>query len=305
MKIFCLPPVSILKGTPCHKHQMASCKLGGLDPIVYIYGDADRLRIEDAHRLTHYLTHLNTEESNPAPKHFTFSGYRSQSNSISISLGTFDSARFSNALSKNSAGFEPESYTRSLTYHITRKSDELTTSTVTTYFIQEKLQPIDFQLLWKEECPYLQIDGLQTVSYDGTKRWKSRPRPSEDEVQNVVFPDHVLEVDLSKTGIKKDLGLIRSPRTDQNPCAKDLCGFMEQLTGYELLMLCHVEKVKVGPPEDNFFGKLRQRRRGAALLLLWRSPADSRNSNTYWITLRFDKVNESHGEKRWLHGKRK
>lgn len=279
--------------------------MADLTPSVYIHGDADTLRIEDAEKLAHYLTHLNIEESKPAPGHFTFSGYGSQPNSITISLGTFDSAKFSNAISRKSASLEPKSYTRSLSHHMTRKSDELTTSTVTTYFIQEKLQPIDLQLLWKERCPYLRIVGLQTVSYDGTKRQKARPKPSADKVQNVVFPDEVLEVDLSETGITANAGLIRNPRTDRNRSARDLCGLMEQLTGYELLMLCHVEKVKVGPPEDNFLSKLRQRKRGAALLLLWRSPVERQNSNTYWITLRLDKVDASHGEKQWLHGKRK
>lgn len=306
MKFFYLPPVFILKREALTtKVKWYIRKLADLAPIIYIYGDADTLCIEDAKKLTQYLTHLNIEESKPAPKHFTFSGYRSQPNSISISLGKFDSARFSNALSKNSVSLEQKSYTRSLSHHITRKSDELTTSTVTTYFIQEKLQPIDLQLLWKERCPYLRIDGLQTVSYDGTKRLKARTMPSEEKVQNVVFPDQVLEVDLSETGITKDAGLIRSTRTAQNQYAKNLCGFMEQLTGYELLMLCHVKKVKVGPPEGNFLSKLRQRKRGAALLLLWRSPDDSQDSNKYWVTLRLDEVDESHGEKQWLHGKRK
>lgn len=128
------------------------------------------------------------------------------------------------------------------------------------------------------------------------------PLGPEDQVQNVVFPDHGLEVDLSKTGITREIGLIHGAGIDQNPWAKDLCGFMRELTGYELQMLCNVEKVEVGPPKSGFFRK-RQQKRGAALLLLWRSPTDTPDSNTtYWITLRF--VESSHGKKQWLHGKR-
>lgn len=257
------------------------------------------------------MTNLSIE-SKPASNHFTFSGCRSEPNlnSNSISFGKLDSSGLHNALSEKSEErfneFETKSYTRSLSHQIrvTSQSAGPTAYTVTTYFVQKELQPLDIQLLWKERDPYLRIDGLQTVSYYGTRPIKRTVRVPKDKVETIVFPDHVLEVDLSKTGITKEIGLISGARIDQNPWAKDLCGFMKELTGYELQMLCNVEKVKIGPPENGLLGKMRRpRKRGPALLLLWRSPTDTPDFNTtYWITLRF--VESSHGEKQWFYGKR-